>query len=250
MQQWKVSKARLHNCYRLSGRSESPGPTVETITEDMSRARAVSVPCGGFNASGFALDGREVSPEPSESFMSTPPPPPPSPEHHHAQAEDLLPDPHVSVNIEEASAASELAANLNMALGSNRSFDGDHGDEGELDLVTTASNDGDDLDFIFNIFTTAVQEYNRSTAILKQYEEKVNVLQAVLDSIQAFWRQKKAEKVAEALMDDPAFKEFERDLNAMQADIDMSKASTREAEGFTNAFMDRWTKFAAEGSIE
>ncbi|EAA30615.1 hypothetical protein NCU05860 [Neurospora crassa OR74A] len=234
---------------RLSGRSESPGPvtTVETMTEDMSRARALSVLCGGLNASGFALDGREVSPEPSESFMSTSPPPP-SPEHHHAQAEDLLPDPQVSVDIEEAPAASELAPNLNT--GSSRSLDDDHDDE-EVHPVATASNDDDDLDFLFGVFSTAVEEYNKCTAILKQCEEETNAFQASTDSIRAFWRQKKAEMVAEvADVMDPALKELERDLNAFQAKIDMRKASMVEAARRANAFMDRWTKFAADGTIE
>ncbi|KHE83155.1 hypothetical protein GE21DRAFT_1211770, partial [Neurospora crassa] len=256
VQQWKVSKARLHyrNMYRLSGRSESPGPTctVETMTEDMCRARALSVPCGGFNTSGFPLDGRDVSPAPSDSELSTPAssPPPLNPAYElHAQAsEDSLPDPHVSVDIEKASAASELAANLNT--GSSRSLDGDHGDEEELYLVATASDNEDDLDFIFNIFTTAVQGYNKFTALLKQCEEETNAFQASTDSIQAFWRQKKAEKVAETLVDDPAFKEFERDLNVFQAKIDMRKASMVEAARRANAFMDRWTKFAADGTIE
>ncbi|KAK3486913.1 uncharacterized protein B0T23DRAFT_236860 [Neurospora hispaniola] len=239
--------------YRLSGRSESPGPTctVETMTEDMCRARALSVPCGGFNTSGFPLDGRDVSPAPSDSELSTPAssPPPLNPAYeYHAQAEDLLPDPHVSVDIEEASAASELASNLNT--GSSRSVDDDHDDE-EVHPVATASNDDDDLDFIFNIFTTAVQEYNNCTAILKQCEEETNAFQASTDSIRAFWRQKKAEMVAEVADDmDPALKKLERDLNAFQAKIDMRKASMVEAARRANAFMDRWTKFAADGTIE
>lgn len=242
------------------GGSESPGPvtTVETMTEDMCRARALSVPCIKVNTSGFALDGRHVSPAPtssdSELFTPASAPPPLNPAYeHHVQtgSEDLLvPDPHVSVpDIQEASAAFELATNLNTS--SSRSLVGGHGDDEEVDLVATASNNDDDLDFIFDIFTTAVEKYNKCTALLKQCEEETNAFQASTNSIRAFWRQKKAEMVAEVANDmDPALKELGRDLNAFQAKIDMRKASMREAARKANAFMDRWLRFAANGTIE
>ncbi|KAK3348517.1 hypothetical protein B0H65DRAFT_177544 [Neurospora tetraspora] len=234
MQQWKVSKARLHTGYRLSGRSErkSAGSTLENMLENMSRARAFSVPCGGFpsNASGFAL-GRDVTPGPIESVMSTPSPSS-SPEDH-LQAEHS-PDP-VSVDIEEAP-GSELAANT----GSSRSLD---------DLVAIASNNNYALGSLAHAFSkealALTEEFNKHAAALKKLQENLKAVQAEMDLMKALMRRL-------ALMEEcnkhaASLKKLQEDLNAVQAEMDLMKAFMRRLAGMTNASMDEWIRFAAEG---